>query len=133
MEEVKAAADNSEHTTQNGMIPNHWLHEGKQLKAQLKKRHLTAVELAPQLGVTKQTMYIQMRRQYLSPRFKKKLSAMGLYPFTADHNVSLQEKGLNHTVTEQMLFQEVKRLQTIAALQAEHILKMGKLLSESQL
>lgn len=111
-------------------LPEHQLHEGEQLQKQLKERKYNIEEAAQKLGVTRQAIYLQFKRKYLSTRFKRKLSAEGLYPFTVENPVVGNEKNTGDaTPIEQTLHQEIRRLQTIIALQAEHIREIGKLVS----
>lgn len=128
MEETKISQENSELITPNDVMQEHQMHEGQQLRRLLNERYLTTEEVASKLEVTRQALYLQMKRQYLSTQFKRKLSALGMYPFPAEKSSSIQENSMSASNTERALFQEVKRLQAIIVLQAEHIREMGNLL-----
>lgn len=118
-------------TTENNQNMQHdqEVHEGELLYRYIDANRLHIEELAQQLGVTRQAIYLQSKRPYLSSRFRKKLKAAGIELFTGSHkSIALSVNDNPGTDTEKLLA-EIKRLQQIVILQAEHIKEMGQLMS----
>ena len=106
------------------------IHEGELFRRYIKEKYMTVEEMAQKLGVTRQAVFLQTRRPYLSTRFRKKLSAVGGYPFKNHHTPTLKTESPGNGADNERLLQEIKRLQQIVALQAEHIKEIGKMLAE---
>lgn len=104
-------------------------HEGKLLQDYLAVHHLSTEEMAKKLNVTRQAVYLQMKRMYLSTRFKKKLSELGIYFGNHDHRIPLHKTDDSHFASNdsRLLMEEIRRLQNIIVLQAEHIRQMAKI------
>ena len=104
-------------------------HEGEMLYNYIVHNNLGIQELSRKLDVTRQAIYLQTKRPYLSSRFRKKLKFAGIELFAGNHSSHTPiVNGQQNTDTEKLL-QEITRLQQIVALQAEHIKELGKLIA----
>jgi hypothetical protein len=90
------------------------VHEGKQFKLYLTGKGLSNYETYQRLKISRQCLYYQYRREFLTPAFKAKLLKAGLYPFLVEDDQDFDNKCHKLEV-------EIKKLNGIISAQAELI------------
>ena len=69
---------------------NFTVHEGQLLKHHLKSEGISYLEIQKKMNISAQSLYYQLRREYLTPKFKHKLMKVGIQIFSTEnlHNMS---------------------------------------------